>query len=110
MDNHHIAGTANSPITISIPANDHRSQLSADQHDWPKETLENRSGSPLLRAAACIRGFHDTMLYLADRFLDWIADLLETLDSYLQERLGLGWWRNTPVADAVPEGRSNVEA
>src|SRR6185295_7464465 len=40
MDNHHIAGKANSPITTSIPANDHRAVLSAAQYEWPPKTLQ----------------------------------------------------------------------
>src|ERR1041384_3256100 len=64
MDNHHIAGAANSPITIPVPVNDHRAELSAAQYDWPKATLENPEANPLLKIAACFRGFTDTLAYL----------------------------------------------
>ena len=47
-DKHHISGKANSDVTILVPVNDHRAQISVDQYDWPKRTLENPEGSPLL--------------------------------------------------------------
>src|SRR5437016_11325948 len=45
-DNHHFAGKANSPITVSVPVNDHSAELNVAQYDWPQETLENPDGSP----------------------------------------------------------------
>ena len=95
MENHHIAGEANSTLTISVPANDHRARLSEDQRDWPRQTLENREGSPLLRAAACIRGFLDTLVYQAEEFLLWVAEMLEMLHDYLVEKFGPQWWCST---------------
>jgi hypothetical protein len=65
VDNHHVAGRANSPITVPIPVNDHRAELSVAQREvWPKRTLENPDGSPVLAIAAGIRGFIDTVIYL----------------------------------------------
>jgi len=107
MDNHHIAGKANSPITTSIPANDHRAELSMAQLDWPKETLENRDGCPLLRGAACIRGFVDTVLYYMREFLLWIAEMLEGLSAYLSEEWGHRWWLKTDLEHFAPKGNSN---
>jgi hypothetical protein len=69
MDNHHVAGKANSSVTVSIPVNDHRAVLSVAQYDWPRTTLENPEGCPLLAAAGCIRGFIDILSYLIDRLL-----------------------------------------
>ena len=63
-DKHHCFGQNNSPVTISIPANDHRAELSVAQYEWPKNTRENPHGSPFLAAAGCIRGFIDTALLL----------------------------------------------
>src|SRR5258707_8772080 len=60
LDNHHPAGEANDPTTIPIPANDHRAALSPEQYEWPKETWENPSGSPVLAGAACMRGYCET--------------------------------------------------
>src|SRR5712692_10828992 len=54
-DDHHIAGAANDETTISVPVNDHRADLTIAQSDWPKATLQNSEGSPLLAGAACIR-------------------------------------------------------
>src|SRR6266702_1222925 len=61
MDKHHVAGRANSRVTVTIRANDHRAVLSVAQCDWPRQTLENPAGCPLLAAAGCIRGFIDTI-------------------------------------------------
>lgn len=102
MEKHHIAGRNNSPETLSIPANDH-AELSEDQRDWPKETLENRDGSPLLKAAACMRGFIDLIRRLIDRLVGWVPELLETLDDFLYEKLGPKWWIGTPVENVVPQ-------
>src|SRR5205085_11931210 len=62
-DGHHPFGEANSPITIQAPVNDHRGRLNVAQYDWPPKTLQNPKGSPLLAAAASVRGFIDTVLY-----------------------------------------------
>jgi hypothetical protein len=79
MDKHHVAGRANSPTTIAVPANNHRAILSVDQQDWPKETLENPDGLDLLKAAASIRGFIDTHDYLINQLLRPLPELLEKL-------------------------------
>src|SRR5271155_2369537 len=44
LDNHHVAGQSNSRVTIPVPVNDHRAELSVAQYDWPKRTLENPDG------------------------------------------------------------------
>lgn len=90
MDKHHVAGKASSPLTVPVPANDHR-VLSAEQYDWRTKTLSNPDGSPLLAAAACIRGFKDFVLYLMDKFLVWVADMLEVAHECLEEKLGAKW-------------------
>jgi hypothetical protein len=105
MELHHIAGKANCKITISIAANDHRAHLSEDQKNWPRETLRNTDSSPLLAAAACIRGFNDTLLYLAEQLLLWVAELLEGLNSYLTEKYGPSWWLNTAIEQFVQKRR-----
>jgi len=87
-DDHHVAMKANSPVTIPIPVNDHVADLNTAQQDWPKQTRENPTGNPLIAAAACIRGFIDTILYLIEKGLHWVADMLETADAYLANKLG----------------------
>ena len=108
-DKHHVAGKANSPITIPVPVNDHCAELSPAQQDWPKGTLENREGSPLLAAAARIRGFADTITYLMNKLLLPSAEMLEDLDRFLKERLSPLWWRGTPVGQFAPERKSRVK-
>lgn len=102
-DKHHVAGKSNIPVTISVPVNDHRARLSADQRDWPKGTLENPSGSPLLAAAGCVRGFADTLFYLIEKLLLWIPEMLETLDQFLTDKFGPKWWVGSPLEKYAPK-------
>lgn len=92
MDAHHIAGQANSPITTSIPTNDHRAELTVAQRDWQPKVLDNPDGCPLLRAAAHIRGFIDTVVYYMKEFLLWTTDLLVALSALLKQEWGARWW------------------
>ena len=110
MDDHHIAGKANSPIKTSIPANDHQAQLSVAQRDWPRETLENRDGCPLLRGAACIRGFVDTVIYYTEKFLLWVAEMLELLSPRLIKTWGGKWWLTTDLRQFAQKGEANARA
>jgi hypothetical protein len=104
MDDHHVFGKANDlTTTIPLPVNDHRAELSAAQKDWPDRTLQNPDGSPLLAGAARVRGFVDTIVYLIERGLLWIAEMLEALDEFLVEKLGATWWRGTPLAQFAPK-------
>ena len=103
LDQHHVAGEANSPVKIPVWVNDHVARLNIDQYDWPKKTLENPSGSPLLAAAASNRGFTDTTVYLAETLLLEKAEMLETLDVFLEERLGPKWWVGTPLEKHAPK-------
>lgn len=93
FDRHHVAGKNNHAGTIPIPVNDHRT-LSEAQFSWPVKTLRNPGGSPLLAAAACIRGFIILMEYCLNVFLRWIAEFLEDLDEYLLQELGPRWWKD----------------
>ncbi|MGA2989581.1 MAG: hypothetical protein ABSD88_03820 [Candidatus Korobacteraceae bacterium] len=104
MDNHHFAGEANNPLTVPVPANDHRAILSVAQYDWCKHTLENPDGSPVLAAAGCIRGFVDWIVYLIEKGVLWIADLLESLEAFLTEKFGPKWWIGTPLAQFATKG------
>ena len=103
FDDHHIAGKSNSAATIPIPVNDHREELSDAQHDWPKKTLENPGGSPLLKGAAHVRGFVDTVVYLIETFLRWVADMLEFLDTFIEQKLGSNWWKGTTLESFEPK-------
>ena len=80
MDLHHVAGKQNHDLTIPVPVNDHRAVLTPAMYDWAKATLENPTHSPFLAAAACIRGYIDTVRYLNDKLLPWIAEFLESAD------------------------------
>jgi hypothetical protein len=110
MDEHHFSGKANNPTTIPIPVNDHRARLSVSQAEWPKSTLTNPEGSPLLAAAACIRGFIDTVLYLIERGLPWIADMLEMLNEFQVKKLGPQWWVNTEIEQFAPKKKPDDQS
>ncbi len=88
---HHIAGQYNDPLTVNLPGNMHR-LISERQLGWPKQTLRNPDGSPLLKAAAWLRGYVDMMFVLIERGLAWIPDFLEWLDARLRELIGDHWW------------------
>jgi len=102
-DNHHVAGKANSPETLPTPVNDHRAVLSVAQYGWPRQTLENPDGCPLLAAAACIRGFNDYIYYAIEKYLLSIPKMLETLSAFLAAKLGPKWWHNTPLEQFSPK-------
>jgi hypothetical protein len=110
MERHHVAGRRNCPITVPIPANAHKSRLTEDQYQWPKETLENPNGSPLRRAAGCIRGCVDLILWLMESMMEWVAELLERLDEYLHGKFGEEWWVGTEIERAVPSRWRNAHA
>jgi hypothetical protein len=102
-DEHHFAMEANLPDTITVPANDHAAELNVAQYDWPKQTQQNPDGSPLIAAAGSIRGFVDTVLYLIEKGLHWVADMLEKLDTFLVEKFGAKWWVDTPLESFAPK-------
>jgi hypothetical protein len=102
-DDHHPFGQANSPITIPILLNDHSAELTPAQQDWPPETLRNSNRSPLLAAAASVRGAVDTILFLIKQGLHWIAEMLEKLDSLLTQKWGEKWWIGTEIEKYAPK-------
>jgi hypothetical protein len=108
QDAHHVAGSANDPITIDIPVNDHRACLSDDQYDWPKDTLQNPDASPLLAGAAQARGYVDTSRYLQEKLLLRNAEIFECLDKFMVEKFGPKWWHNTPLEQYAPKPKRAV--
>lgn len=106
IDLHHPFGEANCPVTIPIPANDHRSELNTAQYLWAKKTLENPQGSPLRALAAMIRGLADSVACMLKPLLRG-AEMLECLDSFLAEKLGPLWWRGTTLEEFAPKRKNN---
>jgi hypothetical protein len=94
----HPAGRRNHPATVPIPGNDHR-VVDDLKNDWPRDTLRNPDGSPLLCAAACLRGWLDTLRLIVERTVGWIPPFLEHLDTWLTSQLGHGWWHRIPTLD-----------
>jgi hypothetical protein len=97
VEDQHPAGRANLDVTVAMPGNDHRI-VDDRKHDWPRDTLRNPDGSPLLQAAACLRGWVDTLRLIIDRTVVWIPVFLETLDTWLRQMLGEKWWDQPPFA------------
>jgi len=98
IEGQHPAGRPNHPATVPMPGNDHR-VVDDHKNDWPRQTLRNPEGSPLLRAAACLRGWLDTLRLIVERTVGWIPPFLEQLDRWLTDQLGRGWWRQMPAVD-----------
>jgi hypothetical protein len=77
--------------TVTAPVNDHR-VLNGRQLLWPIETLRNPDGSPILIAAAALRGWLDVLWVIIERTVGWIPEFLEQLDAWLRLQLGERWW------------------
>jgi hypothetical protein len=92
-ERHHFAGQHNDPVAADIPGNDHRILTGAQQQEWPRATLRNSDGSPLLRAAALIRGWLDVLRLVILRGLGWVPPFLEWLDDALNDYIGPHWWQ-----------------
>jgi hypothetical protein len=105
-DDHHPGAEANDPTTIPVPVNDHRAELNTAQADWPKQTLENRNGSPLLALAGCMRGYVDTDAYLQNRLLLPRVPMIEELEVFLIKKLGPNWWIGTELEKFAPKSKS----
>lgn len=88
---HHVAGRQNSDATADVPGNDHRI-LSELQRLWPEDTLRNPEHSPLIVAAASIRGWCDVLLVIIYRGVGWIPDFLEWLHLTLVDQHGPDYW------------------
>src|SRR4051794_24504564 len=91
VEGHHPAGRHNNPQTVPVAGNDHR-VVSERQYLWPRHTLRNPDGSPLLRAAASIRGWLEVLWLIMVRTVGWVPEFLERLDAWLLGRLGPRWW------------------
>jgi hypothetical protein len=91
-DLHHVAGRRNHSLTVPVPVNDHRAELTPAMYDWPRETRENPDEAPLLAFAAHIRGFCDMHSYSMEELLLPGAELLEDLHSLLARDLGQKYW------------------
>lgn len=91
---HHFPNRYDPLFTVDIPGNDHRILSHHYRLHWPMKTYRNPHGSPLLKASASIRGWLDILRIILERGVGWIPEYLEDLDSWLEERLGPGWWRH----------------
>lgn len=90
-EQHHPSARSNDTFTVSVPANEH-AILTDWQHDWPVATLRNPDGSPLLAAAAALRGWLDLLRLIVERTVGWIPGFLEWLDGVLRSQVADRWW------------------
>ncbi len=93
-ETNHVAGEANSPITIEVPITAHRT-LSEAQYEWPPGVLSNADGSPLLAAAGFLCGAADCIEHLVVNGLRYVAEFLRKLDAWLREHMNPSWWKGT---------------
>ena len=100
-ESHHQAGQHNSDVEADVPGNDHR-VISELQAHWPEDTLRNPEQSPLLAAAAAIRGWMDVLRIILDRSVGWIPEFLEWLHVVLVDLFGGDWW--TRLGWEPPDG------
>jgi hypothetical protein len=105
FDDHHPAGEANDSTTIPTPVNDHRARLSPQQYEWPPKTWVNPDGSPVRAGAARVRGYCETNDYLVCSLLIPNAEMLETLDEFLENHLGPKWWVGTEMERFAPKSK-----
>jgi hypothetical protein len=101
-DEHHVAGQHNSPVTVTVPTNDHRAELTVMQMDWSPELRENPRRDPLIAVAAGLRGTADMIVCLIKMFVDVAVALLELLAEYLRTHRGDRWWQGTPIEVFAP--------
>jgi hypothetical protein len=104
FEGHHVFGRRNGGPVIAVPINDHRAELSVAQYRWPRRTLENPCGSPLLAAAGMRRGTREMIAYL--RGQDVSDQIMEQLDAWLRAKMGPEWWIGSPLEKyAVPPAK-----
>jgi hypothetical protein len=99
-EDHHPAGRRNDSFAVKIPGNDHR-VLSVMQDSWPKGTLRNPNGSPLLAAAAKLRGWLNVLDLIIERTVGFIPAFLELLDERLREEWGDRWWDRLGLEEVI---------
>jgi pimeloyl-ACP methyl ester carboxylesterase len=93
---HHVGAKANAPLSVEIPANDHRT-LSDAQYEWPPPTLQNPDGSPLIALAGCLRGIADFIgdLPEAEQNVVWATNYPPAADLF-NAPMGTPAWKTKP--------------
>lgn len=99
MEDHHLAGRRNAPVTVVLPANVHRT-MTDEQRDWPEETLRNPGRSPIRRDAAWLRALLDTQRVTVDQ-LDALIRRMEAIDEALTSRFGERWPQELGLDDTT---------
>ena len=95
VENHHPEGQANSPETITIPANVH-AVLTALQNQW-SEILRYPSNDPAVQIARRLKVLQDFIRYLS-KAIQHDSDFLLALALGQQEINGPEWWNLGQVA------------
>lgn len=97
----HPAGQHNDPaFTVPFLGNLHR-LMDEPKRDWPERTLRNPEGSPMLKAAACVRAVSDWLRLIIERLLGWVPTFLEAVDAAFTEQHGPRWWETLGLAEGL---------
>lgn len=88
---HPIGHHNDEQFTVPFTGNLHRA-MDERKKDWPEQTLKNPEGSPLRKAAACVRTADDWLQVIVFCVLGWVALFLEWLDERLSSLHGKRWW------------------
>jgi len=101
VERQHPAGRRNDPtFVVPMLGNLHR-LMDEDKRDWPERTLRNPEGSPMLKAAACVRAVADWLRLIIERLLGWVPTFLEAVDAAFTERHGPRWWETLGLAEGL---------
>jgi len=65
---------------------------------------------PTAGRCACLRGCKDTIVYLIEDGLLWLADMLEKLDEIQVKKLGPRWWVNTEIEQFAPKKKPDAKS
>jgi hypothetical protein len=100
VEDHHPAGRANDPFTVSLDANDHK-VVTAMQEDWPIGVRSNVTQDPLVKLAAIILGLIDTSPYVSRElllpfirnYMKGTPEMLLSLNRRIRMQHGDEWWK-----------------
>jgi hypothetical protein len=100
VEDHHPAGRANDPFTVSLDGNDHK-VVTAMQEDWPIGVRSNITQDPLAKLAAIILGLIDTSPYVPRElllpfirnYMKGTPEMLLLLNRRIRTQHGDEWWK-----------------
>jgi hypothetical protein len=91
IEEQHVSGRHNSPVTAWLPSNPHAVATFLQQTSWRPELLRNPRSDPLLRLEAAIRGSRETLVAVLEGVLEPSEANVRDLGAYLEATLGPEW-------------------